>query len=385
MENFCKFFLENCNMGGRQTCKPLGAIRPEKDRSLLARKHWEQWQNRKGGRMAERNDILEKKTWEKSRLTVRILRLAVIGVLLYGVYMMALLLISDKLQATEENNYYTQLALEWTTPNVRGAHGFEEEAISPFGTSEFSYPLIRKVGKGQEVVGEAQVKKRLLNSQSTIEYHTPFKDGLQQAAFYYPEDPRNGNSLEAPGHPEVWSTLEQLHEGAVAELAFSTDRFMTPEELITELEAYDLDILWMPLHTGEFEEFTPGAWGGGGTDLTVNTVFGLTGGQSASDDFRSFSFIHRLDAETLQDSEEMMMNNIEELLEKKTVSYYERFLGLSFLEKRHEYLKENGFQAYGAVVTGPVKELLKLKDEAAVTGERLGQVELWNWENAEAF
>ncbi|MFP3422579.1 anti sigma factor C-terminal domain-containing protein, partial [Bacillus sp. SIMBA_161] len=87
-------------------------------------------------------------------------------------------------------------------------------------------------------------------------------------------------------------------EGTVAELAFSTDRFMTPEELITELEAYDLDILWMPLHTGEFEEFTPGAWGGGGTDLTVNTVFGLTGGQSASDDFQSFSFIHRLDAET---------------------------------------------------------------------------------------
>ena len=33
-----------------------------------------------------------------------------------------------------------------------------------------------------------------------------------------------------------------------------------------------------------------------------------------------------------------------------------------------------------AVVTGPVKELLKLKDASFVQGEQLGEVELWNWE-----
>ena len=42
---------------------------------------------------------------------------------------------------------------------------------------------------------------------------------------------------------------------------------------------------------------------------------------------------------------------------------------------------ENGFTVYEAVVTGPVKELLKLADEEKIQGEQLGEVELWNWEN----
>ncbi|MBU9675079.1 anti-sigma factor [Planococcus sp. CP5-4] len=333
--------------------------------------------------MTEWNEALEKKILKKSRfvLTVRILRILMIGVLMYGAYMIALAFITDGMQVAEENDYYTKLALDWTVPNIRGANGFEEEEVSALGTSQLSYPLVRKVGKAEVVVGEAKVRKSLFNSYSTIEYQTPFRDELQQTAFYYPEDPRNGNSLDAPAHPAVWSTLDKLHEGTVAEVAFSTDSFMTPEELVTQLAPYDIDILWMPLHTGEFEEFTPGSWGNGGEDLSVNTVFGLTGGQSASDDFQSFSVIHRLDSETLQDSQDMMMDNIETLLEKKSASYYEGFLGLDYLGERHDYIEENGFTVYGAVVTGPVKELLKLEDEAMVTGEHLGQVELWNWES----
>ncbi|MEZ0481537.1 anti sigma factor C-terminal domain-containing protein [Planococcus sp. SSTMD024] len=332
--------------------------------------------------MTEWNEALEKKILKKSRfvLTVRILRILMLGVLLYGAYMIALAFITDRLQAAEENEYYTKLALEWTVPNVRGAFGFEEEEISPFGTTGFSYPLVRTVGKEEIVVGEAQVTKRLVNSLSSIEYQTPSRDELDRFFFFYPEDPRNGNSLEAYGQPDVWDTLDKLHEGTVAEMAFSTDRFMTPEELIAQLESYDIDVLWIPLHTGEFEAFTPGSWGGGGDDLSVNTVFGLTGGQTASDDFRSFSSIYRLDSETLQDSKQMMTANMETLLDKKPASYYEGFLGLSFLNERYEYIEENGFRVYGAVVTGPVKELLKLEEEAMVSGEQLGQVELWNWE-----
>lgn len=333
--------------------------------------------------MTEWNEALEKKILKKSRfvLTMRILRLLVLGMLLYVVYMIALTFLADGLKVAEENDYYTKLALDWTVPNVRGAFGFEEEEISPLATSEFSYPLIRTVGKEEVIVGEAQVTKSLVNSLSSIEYQTPSRDELDRFFFFYPEDPRNGNSMEAYGQPDVWGTLDKLHEGTVAEIAFSTDRFMTPEELITQLEPYDIDILWMPLHTGEFETFTPGAWGGGGDDLSVNTVFGLTGGQSASDDFQSFSSIYRLDSETIQDSKQMMMANMETLLEEKSASYYERFLGLSYLNERYEYMEENGFMAYGAVVTGPVKELLKLEEEAMVAGEQLGQVELWNWED----
>lgn len=62
-------------------------------------------------------------------------------------------------------------------------------------------------------------------------------------------------------------------------------------------------------------------------------------------------------------------------------SYYETFLGLDHLQERYDYLQEYGFQVYGAVVTGPVKELLKLKDVEEIQGVQLGKLEYWNWDN----
>ena len=37
---------------------------------------------------------------------------------------------------------------------------------------------------------------------------------------------------------------------------------------------------------------------------------------------------------------------------------------LSYLEERYNYLQGKGFPVYGAVITGPTKELLKLREEA---------------------
>jgi len=76
-----------------------------------------------------------------------------------------------------------------------------------------------------------------------------------------------------------------------------------------------------------------------------------------------------------------MLENMEKLLNNEKKSYIEDFLGLSYLQERYDYLKKNGFQAYGAVVTGPTKELLKLKNIEGVSNQKLGDVELWNWDN----
>ena len=61
-------------------------------------------------------------------------------------------------------------------------------------------------------------------------------------------------------------------------------------------------------------------------------------------------------------------------------SYYERLLGLSALQQQYTYIKDKEFTAYGAVVTGPVKELLKLKELETIQSVQLGEVELWNWD-----
>ena len=81
----------------------------------------------------------------------------------------------------------------------------------------------------------------------------------------------------------------------------------------------------------------------------------------------------------VHESKRMMLKNMEELLAMDK-SYYERLLGLSALQQQHTYIQDEGFTAYGAVVTGLVKELLKLKELETIQSVQLGEVELWNWD-----
>ena len=48
--------------------------------------------------------------------------------------------------------------------------------------------------------------------------------------------------------------------------------------------------------------------------------------------------------------------------------------------ERIEYLKSHGVNIYGMVVTGPTKELLKLKENTWIASIRLGEVRLWDWD-----
>ncbi len=318
--------------------------------------------------MTEWNKEMEKKILKKSRftLTIRILRLL-------------LNFVSDKLNMAKENEFYTKLALDWQVPNLRGNFDFQEEKTTPLGTKKLSYPLIKQVGKATIMMGEAEVTKRLLNSNSTIQYNLPGKERINDFSFFYPDDPDSGEKLSAGAQTGVWETLEMLHEGTVAELAFSTDRFMSPEELLKTLSSYDVDVLWMPLRSGEFEDFSTASTMSEGSLSVFNTI-GLTGGRTIDEDFYTDSLAYSINQASVEESKKIMLQNMEKLLAEKPSSYYEGFLSLGHLEERYNYLKENGFVVYGAVVTGPVKELLKLQDEEMIRGEQLGEVELWNWE-----
>lgn len=251
--------------------------------------------------------------------------------------------------------------------------------VSPFGTQTFSYHLMKRVGHEEVIVGDVTMKKALINTFSSIEKNHPGKEKLQSFSFSLPENPSTGDKLETNSQPELWERLEMLPEGTVGELAFSTDAFMSPEELLEQLHQYDLDILWMPLYTGEFVNYTPYTWGGDMINyLRIHDIIGLTAGRDHDEQFQGQSRMNILAGDTLEESKQLMLKNMEELLEKNK-SYYEGLLGLGYLKEKHAYLKKEGFTVYGAVVTGPVKELLKLKDMPSIRAEQLGEVEFWNW------
>jgi hypothetical protein len=52
----------------------------------------------------------------------------------------------------------------------------------------------------------------------------------------------------------------------------------------------------------------------------------------------------------------------------------------STVKQTLNYIQNNGVQIYGMTITGPSKQLLKLKEEAFIAHIRLGEVRLWNWE-----
>ncbi|MCR8657647.1 anti-sigma factor [Paenibacillus endoradicis] len=330
--------------------------------------------------MTEWNNKLEKKILFNSRLTLtlKIVRVLMIVFFIYCVWMIVISIIVYQFNFSKENQFYSQLAVEWQVPNVKGSEIITDEKLSMFGTQTFTYALLKRVGHEDIVIGEATVTKRLFSLFSNIKYAIPNQRGLSEWNFYLPEDPRNNGKLTANKDPEVWERLEMLPEGTVGELTFSSTSFMEPDQLIRLLEEYDVDILWMPLYTGEFVEYKPRGYSSGGRDLSLSNIIGLTGFRTVSDDFRTSSRTYVLSTESLASSEQAMLANMEKLLTKPKI-YYEQLLGFDHLPERYKYLKDNGFTVYGAVVTGPVKELLKLQGATFIQGEKLGEVELWNW------
>lgn len=327
----------------------------------------------------ERN-ILKRSKW---LLTIKIIKILLIIGLCYAIYMVSITVIS-KMRGTElEDEYYMKVATSMKYPNIFVKdQWFQDESINAFGTREFSASLVKYVGKEESLVVNVKIKKGLINRFSSIRFQDSGLQALSHlSSFVLPNEGNKQEDAEPETTQFVWQQLEKLHEGTVSELKFTTHEFMSPEDLLEKLAPYDLDVLWMPLFTGEFESFEPSSYGRTGEKVEILDKIGLYGGHGhgANGDFNYRTNIHTLQSETIHESKQLLLDNMEEMLDKGS-SYYKEFLRMNFLEERYKYLQENGFQVYGAVVTGPTKELLKLRSETGIHEVQLGDVALWNWE-----
>ncbi|MFD1020039.1 anti-sigma factor [Thalassobacillus hwangdonensis] len=329
--------------------------------------------------MTEWTKDKEKKVLWKYRftLTLRIVRVLATIFLIYVIYNAALNFIYHQSEGGFKHAANAKLATEWKYPAVDVDFFNEMPEISPVLTQHISFDLKRKLGKEDQVVGSVEVDKSFfpIFSQWKIEYIQP-KD-QNPFPFYLPEDPRTGDATTFLPSDETWNRLEQVHEGTVADLGFSLKDYVAPEELVTRLEGYDLDIRWMPIYSGELQEFES-SYGASGGALSVDAIgmgqlYGLD-----RDDFQSWGSMS-FSKDSIKDHEQEMLSNMQAIIEEGE-GYYKNFLGMPYLNERHDYLAENGFQVYGAVVTGPVKELLKLKQDELIHGASLGEMDYWNWE-----
>lgn len=332
--------------------------------------------------MTEWTKDKEKRILLKYRLTLtfRILRVILFCFLLYAGYSMITNFIFGQTNMSDKHVFYSELALDWTQPNLQtDLGGTVNKEITPFWTQKISYSVYRVIGTKSYYVGEVSINKPVLTSFANMQIKLiPQNNQENRYVFSLPENPKTGKKYNVRlTDPSVWDVLNKVDKGTVADMSFSTTRYLSPEDLIKLLKPYDLHILWMPLYTGELKNFDPGYAGSSDTLSVPN--FGLAGGRGKD---RSGQWKDTyLREENLKQSEGSMLKNMKNLLKNESKTYYESFLGLYYLPERYDYLQKYGFQAYGAVVTGPVKELLKLKNVKEIRDPHLGDLEFWNWEN----
>lgn len=326
------------------------------------------------------------------RLSFQIIRVLVIIFLLFSIYMIVLSISYDNSKFKARTEFYQKLAIDWTYPELSSDISLSfTNTITPFFTQKITFPLVRKIGRNDYIVSQLELSKPLSLAFTHVEItkNYPYDAMNQGFQFYLPYDPKSGNKLGGYERFGVWKTLEMVHEGNVADLAFSTVEYYSPQEIVELLGPYDLTVLWMPLYMGEMQKFTEGGWSGGdhsmsldsggNHSMSLHSQWGLSGARLLDDDYRVGSLSYGLDKDSIEESQEAMIQNMEKMLKKKK-RLAEKLLGTNHLSERVDYLNDEGFQAYGAVVTGPVKELLKLKEVEGIHSVDLGEIKPWNWD-----
>ncbi|MGM0843512.1 MAG: anti sigma factor C-terminal domain-containing protein [Bacillota bacterium] len=323
---------------------------------------------------------LENKIMRKYRFkfTARIVQVIIAVFLLYSFYIMGVNIVADSLNWNRKHLYNINLMLDWKFPNVKSTIDHPFSNTNALWTQRMEVPLFEQIGKDEYSAGTIHMKKGILPWSSQLQYEWSNDQPAENFRFYLPENPETGKKYTPHTADTAWSTLEKVHEGTVAELAFSTTEFMDAENLQVTLENYDVQVLWMPLYTGEMKEFNAGH-GSSGNDMELMGVYGLSSGRTHDEDFMSQSQMF-MNSEHMGELQQAMLDSMEALLEEESEGYYENFLGLDHLQERYDYLKKEGFIVYGAVVTGPVKELLKLRKIEGIHGAQVGSMEYWNWD-----
>ena len=323
-----------------------------------------QWDEKKARRMV----------W-KARFTLwrNIIHILLIIWFVYALYMIAIQIGYKQLGKEETLVRYATTLIEthysglkvgkWERPTVE---------LSPWLTQEASMPLYKQIGKWELVVGSVTVKKPFWGEISyQINYQQKELDDRNGTFKFALPRSLTGDSpiKERKEQERIWDQLKHISDGYVAEMALSSIHPQSPEQMRKLLSKYDLSILQMPVYAGELKTFEPSHSRG---DETYVPYLVLRPEVIYDEESRLSQTTADL-TESVGSAEKQFIPDLEYLLANGE-SRFERYD-----EPRLTYLKKQGITVYGALVTGPVRELEKLRQDPEFHEFRLGRIEVWNW------
>lgn len=185
-----------------------------------------------------------------------------------------------------------------------------------------------------------------------------------------------------------WHKLDKLPEGTVAEAYISFDKFYETDEILKKFKNKEVEVLWFAVDTG-YDDKDLGIYEPIGfpshpiwhhDDMILESREEQKGKflSKVVSESRSSPSIEQYGSGDVRN--ENFIKTLELLKEYDSIAKNVGSFWRLDIERRLEYIYNNGVKIYGMVITGPSKEILKLKEEEWIKGVKLGEVRLWNWE-----
>lgn len=238
---------------------------------------------------------------------------------------------------------------------------------TPFFKVNYEYEVQKLVGRERKTLGTHE-PSLILNRFTNIS----FPESISLTDIYFVNRKIKANYAE---YKPAWLTLEKLHEGTVSEVAVTFSEGLTYNELFSIIENYDISLAWAGIETDRFEaNENEVMYAGDVIGMNENSLFDLTHTNGVNS-------INNSDGEI---REQIVKDSLNYLIEnKKYLKQLNRIYSFKALdaEAALTYIEENGVNLYGAILTGPTKELLKLQNEEKILFATMGEVDFWNWDN----
>jgi hypothetical protein len=243
-----------------------------------------------------------------------------------------------------------------TEPNVQVDRNKFHEQVGLF-TLSANLDMWKQVGTEQTRIGDKGLNLWFSNLENVD--HNYLSDSFSSSQKVKDLKIHHPNVSPFPSSEKEWQRLSQLPEGTVAEAYVSFDKLYDPNDVENLLGNIDHKTLWYAIDTGYEKE-----------QKDKNGVVVTPIGYPVQNG--------------IENPKKMTTEEFHQILKELTENegWSEKIAKSRdlHLKERLAYVNKNGIKTYGIVMTGPTKEILKLKDNKHVKGLELGEVELWQWE-----
>jgi hypothetical protein len=257
-----------------------------------------------------------------------------------------------------------QTYFQMTSPNMVLDHGIY--STTPFFKVNYDYNVYKIVGRDQQLIGTYE--PYLLFNQYT-NYQFPEELSLTDLHFV-----NRHVKDHYDDYNQIWPTLEKLPEGTVSEVAVTFTDALTYDQLFAMIKKYDIALVWGGIETRTKYHMDPEV-------LYVGMdVIGMH--EKALFDLSEVEGINKIEEYDSAVREKIVKESLQYLIDNNGYLKKLNRNSIRALDAKSAmaYIEKHGVQLYGAILTGPTKELLKLQNEAQILYSDLGEVEFWNWD-----